>query len=287
MIRFAFKLLTAVFFVILFFPPADLRAEDCMHDPIYERDWNAQVTTGVRIRNIPCMETSTVLGTAPVGEVLHVIAETDGYYKVERKDGTVGWIGQWLVAQTSELFNKDAPKEPLYDLSGHLYEDSVRYLAEQGIVAGYPDGSYQPDKTVNRAEFTKIIVGAKLGTNPTAYADNCFPDVKKSDWFSGYVCYAKENGIIQGYPDGTFGPANTINLVEASKILVNTLGVENAEVQGNSPWYKPFIDALQNQGYIPATLKAFDQSVSRGEMAELIWRIRESVHTKPFSQFSF
>ena len=263
-----------------------VHAEDCMHDTVYDRDWNAVVTTGVRIRNIPCMETSEVLAVAPVGEVLHVIAETDGYYQIERKDGVVGWIGQWLVAPTDSAFVKDGFKEPLYDVAGHSYETAIRYLAQRQIVQGYPDSSYQPDATVNRAEFTKILVGAKLGEEPASYASACFPDVGAGDWFSSYVCYAKQMGYIAGYPDGTFKPANSINLVEASKILVNVLEVPQSDAP-NDPWYRPYITALQDQSYIPSALKAFGQNVTRGEMAELIWRIKETVHTAPFSQFLF
>jgi len=279
------RFLFLCFAASLFIGPL-VHAEDCMHDPVYDRDWNAVVTTGVRIRDIPCMETSEVLAVASVGEVLHVIAETDGYYKIERKDGTIGWIGQWLVAPTDTPFAKDGSEEPLYDAAGHPYETAIRYLAQRQIVRGYPDGSYQPDATVNRAEFTKILVGAVLGEEPASSASACFPDVGAGDWFSSYVCYAKQNGYIGGYPDGTFKPADPINLAEAAKILVNTLSVFQGDTPAD-PWYRPYITALQNQSYIPDTLKAFGQNVTRGEMAEFIWRIKEAVHTSPFSQFTF
>ena len=65
-------------------------AEDCMHDPIYPTNWTAEVTTGVRVRSIPCMETSVVLSTLPVGEIVQVIAETDGYYQIKTANGTEG-----------------------------------------------------------------------------------------------------------------------------------------------------------------------------------------------------
>lgn len=270
-------------------------AEDCMHDPIYDRDWNAVVTTGVRIRSIPCMETSEVLATAPVGEVLHVIAETDGYYKIERKDGTVGWIGQWLVAPTDQTFGKEQPKEPLYDTTGHRYETAIRYLYTRGIVGGYDDMTYRPDQTVNRAEFVKIIIGAVYSYDPeedtsggNIYSNSGlgFSDVPSGEWYVPYLRVALENNVLSGYPDGTFKPGNTINLVEASKILVNAFQLPTSE-EDITPWYKPYLNALQNQSFIPSTLKTFTQKVTRGEMAEFMWRIMGEVHSQPFSTFSF
>ena len=273
--------------IVLFAFSLSAQAGDCMRDPVYDRDWNAVITTGARVRDIPCMEGSEILTTVPVGEVIHVIAETDGWYKIERKDGIIGWSGQWLMEPTDQPFVKDVPKEPLYDVMGHVYETAVRYLANKKIVQGYPDDSFKPDETVNRAEFTKILVGAKLGEDPTSFASDCFPDVPKTEWYASYVCYAKQQGIISGYPDGYFRPANNINLAESAKILVNTFGLEAVGCGCGAPWYEPYIQALQNQSYIPSTLTAFTQNVMRGEMAEMIWRIMEEIHTSPFSQFSF
>ena len=278
----------SILFALLFAVPIAF-AGDCFQDPIYDRDWNGVVTTGMRVRDVACMEGSAILTTVPVGEVVHVIAETDGWYKVETKSGVIGWSGQWLLEPTNQSFTSDTPeqpKEPLYDINDHLYESAIRYLAENEIIEGYSDGSYKPDQTVNRAEFTKIIVGAKLGSNPTSYASNCFPDVKSSDWFASYVCYAKQAGIIGGYADGYFRPANTINLAEAAKILVNTLEVEKPDID-SALWYREYIEAMQDRNYIPQTFQALDNAVDRAEMAEMVWRIKEEVHDKSSIQFEF
>ena len=263
-------------------------AGDCFSDPVYDRDWNGVVTTGMFVRDVACMEGSEILTTVPVGQVVHVIGETDGWYKVQTKEGIIGWSGQWLLEPTNQPFAETLPDdiEPLYDINGHLYESAIRYLDENEIIEGYPDGSYKPDQTINRAEFTKIIVGAKLGSNPTSYASNCFPDVRSSDWFAGYVCYAKQAGIIEGYPDGYFRPANTINLVEAAKILVNTLEIAKPDIETDL-WYREYIEAMQDMNYIPQSFQALDNAVDRGEMAEMVWRIKEEVHNNTSVKFEF
>lgn len=288
------KLIILLTFILIF--PFFTHAEDCMHDTVYERNWNAIVTTGVRVRNIPCMESSTVLTTVPVGKILKVTAETDGYYKVKLSNGTEGWIGQWLVAKTNQSFIEDvpeAPKEPLYDVVNHNFETAIRYLKNKDIIDGYPDGSFRPNDTVNRAEFTKIIVGAALNYKPVqdpsgydihSLSGLSFSDIKSGEWYVPYLRKAVENNIIGGYPDGTFKPSQTINLAEATKIFVNALNLTKGDVE-NGSWYAPYIQSMQNDKYIPNNFNKPDQSVTRSDMAEMTWRIMEKINNKTSTNF--
>lgn len=259
-------------------------AEDCMQDPVFERDWNAEVTTGARVRNIPCMETSTVLVTLPVGEVIKVIAETDGWYKIKRTNGLEGWVGQWLITPTNKPFSSSPPPptappiSTLSDIIGHIYETAIQYVFDAAIVSGYPDRTYKPDITINRAEFTKIIL---LATTPSQdiFGENCFPDVGK-EWFAPYICTALQKGIIQGYPDGTFKPGNTINFVEAASIIIHAFSYSTEPGCTCLPWYKPLVDTLAELKAIPTSITSFDSRITRGEMAEIIYRLKLNVTTK-------
>lgn len=282
------KLLFSLFALFIFAPvfAPVAHASDCFSDPIYDRNWNGEVTTGMFVRDVACMEGSTVIATVPVGEVVKVIAETDGWYKVQTKDGVIGWSGQWLLEQTSKPFTSNEPQEPLYDIVDHKYEDAVRYLEDNEIIEGYPDGSFKPEDSVNRAEFTKIIVGAKLGSEPAKPSSNCFPDVNKDAWYATWVCYAKDNGIIGGYPDNTFKPAENINLAEAAKILVNTLNI-NMSSDTSGDWYEVFIRSMQNLSYIPDSFGTVSQLVNRSQMAEMVYRIMEEITSKPAKSFVF
>jgi uncharacterized protein YkwD len=272
------KMFFALIALALFVPGA--YAGDCFSDPIYERNWNGEVTTGMFVRDVACMEGSEIITTVQVGEVVKVIAETDGWYKVQTKDGIIGWSGQWLLTQTSKPFTSNEPQEPLYDIEGHKYEDAVRYLAENEIIQGYPDGSYKPENAVNRAEFTKIIVGAKLGSEPSKPTQSCFPDVNRDAWYATWVCYAKDQGIIGGYPDNTFKPSNNINLAEAAKILVNTLNI-NLSSDAGGQWFEVYLRSLQNNSYVPDTFNSVSELVNRSQMAEMVYRIMEEIKDKP------
>jgi predicted DNA-binding antitoxin AbrB/MazE fold protein len=156
----------------------------------------------------------------------------------------------------------------------HTNFDAVKFVESEGIVNGYPDGTFKPLRNINRAEFTKIIIeavhpGESLGSN-------CFPDVKE-EWFAQYVCFAKQKGIINGYPDGTFKPGQSIAFSEAAKIIVSTFGYPT---QVDGIWYKPYVEALSEKSAIPTSIAAFGKNIGRGEMAEMIYRLKASVDTK-------
>jgi len=155
----------------------------------------------------------------------------------------------------------------------HPNAKAIRFVQEQGIVGGYPDGTYRPQQPINRAEFIKILVFAILKQDPTAQAESCFPDVENGVWFHAPVCYAKLMNIISGFPDGTFKPTQNISLAEAAKIVANSFKLP---VKSGEPWFQPFIDALQEKNAIPVTLQDPTQLLTRGEMAEIIYRIMGS-----------
>jgi hypothetical protein len=176
--------------------------------------------------------------------------------------------------------------------NSHENYKAINYVQQHGIVNGYDDGTYKPENTINRAEFTKIVVNANYDT---AKIDECisknisddlnyvfFPDVPRSEWYAKFVCVAKMNNIISGYPDGTFQPYNEINFTEAAKIITLGMGIE----VGIDPlWYKPYVLVLEDKSAIPTRISNFDQMISRGEMAEMIYRLLAKIQTKPFMTF--
>lgn len=178
-------------------------------------------------------------------------------------------LEEWLFSDLSFL-------DPHYD--------SISSLVEMGIFEGYPNGSFQPEGVINRAELLKILIeGQGIEVDENLYK-NCFPDVNR-EWFAKYVCYAKAQGIIDGYPDGTYKPGNTINKVEALKILFNAY--EAGLIEGRAvndlaypdldgrAWYAIYVDEASDLGLLEEVPgEAFDPSGgrSRGDMAEILYR---------------
>ena len=165
----------------------------------------------------------------------------------------------------------------------HKNFTAIEYLVSIGTLQGYDDGTFKPGKTINRAEMMKVLVAGQ-GLDPdAAQYKGCFPDVGE-EWFARFVCYAKEQEWVGGYPDGTFKPANPINKVESIKMLVNALGLAGrlpetvAETlftdTDSGAWYAPYIKVAKDLGLLEETGSTFNPTgeKNRGGVAENIFR---------------
>lgn len=107
------------------------------------------------------------------------------------------------------------------------YYNAVGLLSELGIIDGYEDGTFRPDKNVTRAEFIKMVV-TMLKNSYSAEAQErkaeIFSDVTASHWAIDYITAAESSGIINGMGDGTFAPEENITYAQAMKILVCAAG---------------------------------------------------------------
>ena len=90
-----------------------------------------------------------------------------------------------------------------------------------GIISGYADGTFRPNDKINRVEALKILLLASGLEIEGGYMN--FPDTTSGAWYQRYVALAQSLGIVSGYPDGTFGPGNSIKRSEMAKIAVKTL----------------------------------------------------------------
>jgi hypothetical protein len=101
---------------------------------------------------------------------------------------------------------------------------ALQYLKDNGIMKGYPDGSFKPDKAVNRAEVIKIIVKALGEPKNLNEHKKCFKDMNE-EWFAPYGCYAKWKGWVKGYNDGGYHPSNDVTRAELLKMVIEAYGI--------------------------------------------------------------
>ncbi len=160
----------------------------------------------------------------------------------------------------------------------HPNAEAIAYLKASGIVEGYADGTYGPDATINRAEFIKIFMKSVIVDTGKMCKQIPFSDVSGMEWYGQYIYSARCHGIIDGYPDGTFRPASNINFVEAAKILVR---VFIGDTEADPVWYKPYVEKLSSLNAIPRHIMTFAQPITRGDMAEMIYRLKTGNMYKP------
>ena len=162
------------------------------------------------------------------------------------------------------------------------YSEAINAYTSKGVIEGYIDSEtlqrvFRPKATLNRAEFTKIVLEARSDDEEFS-GENCFPDVQEQ-WHAKYICTAKDEGIIQGYPDGTFKPNQKISFVEAGKII--TLAFKQDVQNQGSEWYEKYALALEASKAIPPTIDTLEKNITRDEMVEMMWRLTEAKTDQP------
>ena len=90
-------------------------------------------------------------------------------------------------------------------------------LSSMEIVKGYLDGSFQPNASISRAEF--VTIATRFFDYTAEYVPGTFPDVEAGRWYADYIQAAVDMGLIEGYPDGSFGPEDPITRAEAATML--------------------------------------------------------------------
>lgn len=164
------------------------------------------------------------------------------------------------------------------------YYKSVSVFVTEGIIQGYEDNTFKPDKEINRAEALKIILEAFALENGQQ-AEISFDDVNDESWFSKYVSVGVEAGIVKGYEDGEFKPGNQVNFVEALKMALEAKGIDTTSLEyrnvhsditdGN--WFSGMASYAYEsnlfQGDIDGNINP-GKLMTRGDFTELVYRVR-------------
>ncbi len=101
------------------------------------------------------------------------------------------------------------------------YYESIEWMADNGVINGYGDGTFGPDNCVQRGEMLKMLFETlEIDENDYSLSGDLYSDVSESDWFGPYVYSATELGVVEGYDDGTFKPGDCVNRAEAVKMAI-------------------------------------------------------------------
>ncbi|WP_052128633.1 S-layer homology domain-containing protein [Neosynechococcus sphagnicola] len=161
----------------------------------------------------------------------------------------------------------------------------IERLADKGIIKGFPDGTFQPDKPVTRAEFAAMIRQGFTKSQVRSRRD--FTDVPGSYWAAPAIEQAYTTGFMSGYPDGEFRPSQPIPKVQ---VLVSlAAGLDLTPTGTAAKILQVYKDAAQipdyaTNGVAAATQKRIvvnypdrqflepQQTATRGDVAAFIYQ---------------
>ena len=178
----------------------------------------------------------------------------------------------------------------IMDIEKHWAREDIVYLMEKGVMGGYNDGTFRPDKDITRAEFLKMVNNV-FGF--TKESDIAFRDVKEDSWFYEDVKKAVAFGYIEGYEDGTMRPNRPITREEASKIIAIASGLDDQildlapsfkDMDKIGNWAVKYVSIMKDKGYVigyeDGTFRPKRQ-ITRGEATKILANINRDMEEAP------
>lgn len=164
--------------------------------------------------------------------------------------------------------------------AGYWAKDPIEQTSTVGLVEGYPDGTFKPERTLTRAELATLLVRAS-GVAMVDASQQSFKDVSEDHWARDYIATAQFHGYVEGYPDGTFKPSRMITKAEgiavAARIdqlpLDDFVAVDPYEDVSHKYWAAKYIFAARNAGvldYITGEKLGPKDGLSRAEAVTML-----------------
>ena len=158
--------------------------------------------------------------------------------------------------------------------------EAVDLLTTLNIIGGYPDGTFDPEGTVDRAEMAKMIYTIRNGGNDdaSAHVDNTtsFTDIN-GHWAEGYIKYLQNTGIVAGKSATTFDPDSPVTTTEAMKMALALAGYDekNAELTGPN-WSKNTLTLATTIGLTDNVSSAMNAGCTRQDAAQILANVLEA-----------
>ena len=173
----------------------------------------------------------------------------------------------------------------------YKYCQAITWAETSGVFNGYSDGTFRPNQAITRVEALKVISEAMQIRTAEAYGANLgFIDLNPYAWYMPYLNSAVQLGIVNGYTDGTFRPANNVTRAEALKMVL-TAGEAKYDIYvPNLTSKQPYYDVQKNDWFLKYASFAHQKhltdnqdylrpkdAITRGEMADMLYRYQKNV----------
>lgn len=234
---------------------------------------------GILVINMNSMAYADVLddiiGSSTIEDREDAENTEDVYTDVDSEDVTGNdiTVTDENIAKYSVLFS---------DIDNHWAKEWIKNAVGLGFVSGYEDGTFKPDRTITRAEFSTMLNKAMK----IEITENInFSDVREKEWFYKEIQKSVAAGFFSGYENNTFRPNNPIKREEVAKVVAGAITTGNIDGEGATllkdystiqEWAKDSVNTVYNKGYIlgyPDKMYMPSKALTRAEAVKIIFEI--------------
>lgn len=191
-----------------------------------------------------------------------------------------------LAVKEEQSIQPNLPLPKFSDIARHWAERTIISAVDLKLIGGYPDGTFKPNKSVTRAEFTVMLMNAlrKENTEATTFKDQN----EIGEWAVNQIAQAVRAGIVSGYGDGRFRPNSVITRAEMAVMtakalqlpLHQTIDTDFADNANIPQWAKAAVKKIHDLGVISGrggSLFVPNDAATRAEAVTLLLRMLEQL----------
>ena len=174
--------------------------------------------------------------------------------------------GDIIFPARSSRTSNAAPTSGYSDVpSDAWYAEAVAYCRKNNLMSGTSDTKFSPDEPLTRAMIVTVL--HRLAGSPAASGKTSLSDVQSGKWYTEAISWANSEGIVQGYPNGSFGVNDPVTHGQVALIFQRYSGDSNLRTIGaETP------KASATRAEIAATLMDYSEgqieSLAAGELSD-------------------
>lgn len=226
-------------------------------------------------------QVATVTVTDANGKAVTVNAQTGGKYTFTMPSAKVE-INATFVASAGLPFTDVA--------ADAWYYEAVEYVYNADLMNGVSDALFAPDQTTTRGMAVTVLY--RLAGNPAISAGSeTFNDVQAGQYYADAAIWAANNGIVNGYGDGSFGPEDLITREQLAAIFYRYSSAQGYDVTASgdlsqfsdagtiSAYAEPALAWANGAGLINGRGNGLEPqaNATRAEIATMLMRFCQSV----------
>ena len=217
----------------------------------------------------------------------HSMPTGHSYVEATKDDGTTGYVCERCGKESSYNI-------PFIDVNVESwYAPDVEYVYQNGLFSGISATKFAPHAEMSRSMIVNVL-WRLAGEPDEKNVNECkFPDCQLRFWYTAAINWAADNGIVSGYPDGTFGPDDTLTREQMVVIIYNYVKLMGKDVAVESEIPAAFSDRAKIHDYAleamtwayanelihgtSETTLAPRATCTRAEVAAIIHRLCETI----------